>query len=71
MTPNPELTALNCKLIPRANEALLRVTELAQLSKTDAVNRAIQVYAFLEEQKAQGGELIIRKGDELLQVTII
>ena len=30
-------------------------------SKTDAINRAIQVYAYLEEVEANGGEISIRE----------
>lgn len=71
MTPNPELTALNCKLIPRANDALLRTVERAQLSKTDVVNRAIQVYDFIEAQLADGGEILVRKNGEIEKITLL
>ncbi|MCA1223559.1 hypothetical protein [Streptomyces sp. 8L] len=71
MTPNLELTALNCKLTPRANDALLRTVERAQLSKTDVVNRAIQVYDFIEAQLADGGEILVRKNGEIEKITLI
>jgi hypothetical protein len=33
------------------------------LSETDAVNRAISVYGFIDDQLAQGNELILRRSD--------
>jgi len=54
-----------------ASDSLARLVHLTRLSKTDVVNRALQVYCFIEEQKLQGGELLVRKHDELQQVHII
>jgi nucleoid-associated protein YejK len=71
MPPSPELTALNCKLIPAAAEALTRSVTRTRLSKTDTVNRALQVYDYIEEQLRQGGELLIRKNGEIEKITII
>lgn len=71
MVPNPELTALNCKLIPGAADALNRSVARTRLSKTDTVNRALQVYDYIEEQMRQGGELLIRKNGEIEKITII
>ncbi|MCX4799560.1 hypothetical protein OG497_37535 [Streptomyces sp. NBC_01242] len=62
---------LHVKLIPTAARSLALTMELEKLSKTDTVNRAVQVYAFLAEQMASGGEILIRKGDMVEKVHII
>ena len=49
-------------LIPKASAALAAVTGPAR-TKTDAVNRALQAYAFLEEQAAAGAVVLIRQPD--------
>lgn len=49
-------------LIPKASEALAAVTGPGR-TKTDAVNRALQAYAFLEEQAAGGAAVLIRQRD--------
>jgi len=49
-------------LAPKAAAALAALCA-GGLSKTDAVNRALQVHAFLEEQAADGGEVLIRQPD--------
>jgi hypothetical protein len=66
-----DLEQLHAKLVPPASDSLARLVHLTRLSKTDVVNRALQVYCFIEEQKLQGGELLVRKHDELQQVHII
>lgn len=40
-----DLTKLTVNLVPDAVEALAKAAELEQLSKTDVVNRALQLYA--------------------------
>ncbi|MBD3004531.1 hypothetical protein [Streptomyces sp. 5-10] len=48
--------------------SLERLTTETGESKSDMVNRALEVYDFLEKEKAAGGELMIRHpGDELPQ----
>jgi len=49
-------------LTPKAAAALGALCA-GGLSKTDVVNHALQVHAFLEEQAAGGGELLIRQPD--------
>jgi hypothetical protein len=39
---------------------LQRVSDLTGDSKTDSINRAIQVYAYLEEINANGGDIYVR-----------
>lgn len=56
---NP-LERITVNLVLRASRALQRVVEITGDSKTDAMNRAIQVYAYLEEIEANGGDVYIR-----------
>jgi hypothetical protein len=55
------LERVTVNLVVRASRALQRVVELTGDSKTDAINRAIQVYAFLEEVESKGGDVYIRE----------
>ena len=47
-------------LIATAAQAVARLMHLTGLSKTDVINRAVQVYAFLAQQMAEGKEIILR-----------
>jgi hypothetical protein len=47
-------------LVARASRALQRVVDITGDSKTDALNRAIQVYAYLEEIESNGGDIYVR-----------
>ena len=38
-----------------------KVSELTGDSKTDSINRALQVYAYLEEVTAEGGAIYVRE----------
>lgn len=51
------------KLIPLAETALDKAVTLTGHSRTDVINRALQAYAFLEEQRAAGNELLVRSDD--------
>lgn len=51
-------------LSARASRALELVTKLTGDSKTDAISRALQVYAFFEETTANGGALYIQQGKD-------
>ncbi len=57
----PERVTVN--LSARAARALEVATELTGETKTDAINRALQIYAFLEQVTVQGG-LIYTKEDQ-------
>jgi hypothetical protein len=54
------LERVTVNLIARASRALQRVVEITGDSKTDALNRAIQIYSYLEEVEANGGDVYIR-----------
>lgn len=51
-------------LSARAARALEMVTNLTGDTKTDAISRALQVYAFFEETAANGGSLYIQEGKD-------
>ncbi|OLZ53769.1 hypothetical protein BS329_09610 [Amycolatopsis coloradensis] len=50
---------MTVNLIPRSSRALERGVELSDDSKTVVVNRALQLYAYLEEAWAAGGEVVV------------
>ena len=54
---------LTVNLIPRADKALQLAVQLTGDSKTDTVNRALQVYAYLEYVISRGSEVLIRERD--------
>jgi hypothetical protein len=58
------LERVTVNLIGRASRALQRVVDLTGDSKTDALNRAIQVYAYLEEIESNGGDIYIRESKD-------
>jgi hypothetical protein len=45
----------------RASDALDQVSELTGETKTDAINRALQVYALLHQVQADGGAIYTRE----------
>jgi hypothetical protein len=51
----------------RASRALETLTKLTGDNKTDAINRALQIYAYMEQVAAQGGSVYVREatGSEL------
>jgi hypothetical protein len=60
---NGPLERLTVNLTSRASRALDQTTELTGDTKTDAVNRALQVYAYVEKVLAQGGALYVREAE--------
>jgi hypothetical protein len=61
---NGPLERVTVNLIPRASQALKRLSELTRDTKTDSINRAIQVCAYLEEVSANGGEIYVRESKD-------
>ncbi|MFI9569512.1 hypothetical protein [Streptomyces rishiriensis] len=47
-------------LIATAAQAVATLMRLTGLSKTDVINRAVQIYAFLAQQMAEGKEIFLR-----------
>lgn len=56
----PSLTKLTVNITPRAVAALEDAVETNRESKTDAVNRALQAYAFLTRMMDSGWELVLK-----------
>ncbi|WP_233574272.1 ribbon-helix-helix domain-containing protein [Amycolatopsis panacis] len=54
------LERVTVNLAPRASRALENAVKLTGDSKTDTINRALQVYAYLEEVWDNQGEVLIR-----------
>ena len=55
------LERITVNLIARASRALQAVSERTGDSKTDSINRAIQVYSYLTELDAAGGGIYVRE----------
>ena len=51
---------ITVNLTGRASRALELATELTGDTKTDAVNRALQIYAYVEQVMAAGGSIRVR-----------
>lgn len=56
---SPDRVTVN--LVPRASRALAKVMELTGDGKTDCVNRALPVYAYIEEVLANGGSITVEE----------
>ncbi|MEU3574099.1 hypothetical protein AB0E96_37680 [Kitasatospora sp. NPDC036755] len=54
---------LSVTLISSAVQAIARLMNIYGLSKTDAINRSVQVYAFLAEEMASGKEVLLRDAE--------
>jgi hypothetical protein len=52
---------------PRSVEAIQEAMDLTQESQPDTINHAVRVYAFIEKQRAEGKELVIRGKDGHLE----
>ncbi len=61
---NGPLERITVNLTGRASRALDLATELTGDTKTDTVNRALQVYAYLEQVTARGGSVYVREAAE-------
>ncbi|MYR47576.1 hypothetical protein GTY83_36895 [Streptomyces sp. SID4928] len=46
-------------LTGRASKALERAVELTGDSKTDSINRALSVYAYIEQVLSEGGSIMV------------
>jgi hypothetical protein len=57
------LERVTVNLTPRSAAALELATEITGDSKTDAINRAIQIYAYLEHITSKGGTVHIRESE--------
>ncbi|GAB2713764.1 hypothetical protein [Kitasatospora kifunensis] len=64
---SPQSERFTVTLIPAAVQELSRLMSVTGLSKTDAINRAVQVYAFLAAEMDEGKELLLRDNDGALE----
>jgi hypothetical protein len=58
------LERITVNLTPRAAEALNQACKLTGDSKTDSVNRALLVYAYLEEIMQHGGSIYLKSAKD-------
>ncbi|SHG44932.1 hypothetical protein SAMN05444320_10960 [Streptoalloteichus hindustanus] len=58
------LERVTVNLTPRSSKALEQTVALTGDSKTDTINRALQVYAFLEELMQSGGSVHVRQSPD-------
>jgi len=54
------LEKVTVNLTKRSVEALDKLVESTGETKTDAINKALQVYAFIQEQFDNGGALYVK-----------
>jgi hypothetical protein len=68
---SPEQLTVN--VTGRTSRALDLATKLTGDTRTDTVNRALQVYAFLEQLAAQGGSMYVQEAScsELEQLRVL
>lgn len=72
MTASNELTRLTVNLIPKADAAMQAAAKREGLSRTDIVNRALQLYEFAGQIGDEGGELLVRnRAGELTLVRLL
>ena len=76
ITPNKvqapgELHKVTVNLIQLAWDAANETAALKGLSRTDVINRALQAYAWLEQQEAEGAEVFVQKGRKTERVKFL
>ncbi|MFB7858755.1 hypothetical protein [Rhodococcus qingshengii] len=50
-------------LVPPSIDAIDRLMEMTGLSKTDCINRATMILAFLDKENREGKDMVIRTPD--------
>lgn len=66
-----DYTRLSMNLTPRVAAELDGLMVTTELSKTDVVNRAISLYALIEQRRADGQSFAFHKGDYVQVVEIL
>ena len=54
----PEYREIKTKLTAKSSKALGALTARTGLSEVDIVNRALQIYAYIEEEQAAGRQIL-------------
>jgi hypothetical protein len=62
-TGRGSLERVTVNLTPRSVKALDEVVTITQDTKTDVINRALQVYAYLEKIMKDGGTVYLREAE--------
>lgn len=67
-----ELDRVTLNLVPRSAEALADAMRLTGDNKTDCVNKALPVYAYIEQVLANGGRILVQESpqEELIRIMI-
>ncbi|GAA1044454.1 MULTISPECIES: hypothetical protein [Streptomyces] len=60
----PKSVRYSVTLVPPAARAVDDLVEATGLNKADVINRAVQIYAFLEERMREGKVVLLRGPDE-------
>ena len=68
---HPALTRVTVNLVARSIRALDDIQQATGNNRTDVINRAIQLYAILEEEVDRGGRLLVDRGDGLIELKFI
>jgi hypothetical protein len=63
-TGQNRLERVTVNLNPRASRDLEELVELTRDTKTDSINRAVQIYAYLERILHNGGAVYVREKDD-------
>jgi hypothetical protein len=61
--PRPHMERVTVNLTARASQALRESVELTGDTKTDTINRALLIYAFLQGVMQEGGAVYTRESD--------
>jgi len=64
---SPATERYSVTLVPPAVQAIAELTESTGLSKADVINRAVQIYAYLDAQTRGGADLLLRQSDGTLE----
>lgn len=59
---------VNVALIPAASVALERLQERRGMKQVDIVNRALQVYEYIDEEICGGNDIVVRTPDGREQI---
>jgi hypothetical protein len=72
IAPRSSATArITIALLHKAAADLAEIADESGLSKTDIVNRGVQVFAYLYRKEAEGAEIVIRKADGTTETLLI
>ena len=63
-----DLQRVTVNLIPKSSASLDRLAERTTMSKTDVINRALQLYDFIDGETAAGGQILVRSADGTAEV---